>query len=288
MPDTYSCITKLVNDVGSVQFSATLMAAFKRLVGFDQASIIVFDSKLDRPFCLASVWSADSAHVVLNRYLTEYFPHCEVLQRLRALRSSERNVSIIRYCKTEIKNPKFRRELYDNLGIDYDLALFDQTEGMSFFLEMFRNADSKPFVDTDMERAREFWPLALACINKHARLLQVLPQNDPNIRLRLEVLAQTFRDCSLTPREAEICSYIVSGHSSLAISLNLHISLNTVATLRRRAYRKLNISSQSELFAVCLHHMAMFVRKQAVSCDAFRYQFGTTPSIETSAHTISA
>ena len=52
----------------------------------------------------------------------------------------------------------------------------------------------------------------------------------------------------LTPREAEICASIIMGYSTEAISLNCSISINTVATHRKRAYAKLGISSQNELF----------------------------------------
>lgn len=60
----------------------------------------------------------------------------------------------------------------------------------------------------------------------------------------------------LTLREAEICAYIVMGYTVFAISLLLGISPNTVATHRKRAYSKLGLSSQTELFNVCLKYCA--------------------------------
>jgi DNA-binding CsgD family transcriptional regulator len=53
----------------------------------------------------------------------------------------------------------------------------------------------------------------------------------------------------LSPREAEVCAGIILGYTTLGISLNFGISLNTVATHRKRAYRKLGICSQNELFS---------------------------------------
>lgn len=49
-------------------------------------------------------------------------------------------------------------------------------------------------------------------------------------------------------REAEVCAHIVLGYSTLAFGLRLGVSLNTVATHRRRAYLKLGVCSQNELF----------------------------------------
>ena len=53
----------------------------------------------------------------------------------------------------------------------------------------------------------------------------------------------------LSPREAEVCAGIILGYTTVGISLNCGISINTVATHRKRAYRKLGISSQNELFS---------------------------------------
>jgi DNA-binding CsgD family transcriptional regulator len=52
----------------------------------------------------------------------------------------------------------------------------------------------------------------------------------------------------LTRREREVCRGILSGLSSEGIALALGISRNSVLTLRRRAYARLGISSQAELF----------------------------------------
>ena len=49
---------------------------------------------------------------------------------------------------------------------------------------------------------------------------------------------------------------IVSGLSLEGIALDLHVSPTTAATFRRRAYAKLEVSSQNELFAHCAGLMA--------------------------------
>lgn len=53
----------------------------------------------------------------------------------------------------------------------------------------------------------------------------------------------------LTPREAEVCAAIVLGSKVTGTSRRLNISAHTVATHRKRAYSKLGIGSQNELFA---------------------------------------
>ena len=56
----------------------------------------------------------------------------------------------------------------------------------------------------------------------------------------------------LTAREAEVCERILIGYTSTGISLDLDIKPSSVNTYRRRAYEKLGIATQNELFALCL------------------------------------
>jgi DNA-binding CsgD family transcriptional regulator len=44
----------------------------------------------------------------------------------------------------------------------------------------------------------------------------------------------------------------LAGLTSAGIALDLRISLNTVLTYRKRAYGRLGVSSQAELFSRCL------------------------------------
>ena len=58
---------------------------------------------------------------------------------------------------------------------------------------------------------------------------------------------------ALSEREATVCVGVVTGHSNEAIALHLDLSINSVRTYRRRAYAKLQITSQNELFALILN-----------------------------------
>ena len=61
----------------------------------------------------------------------------------------------------------------------------------------------------------------------------------------------------LTPRERDVCQRIVMGFNSEAIACELGVSLNTVLTYRRRAYERLGISAQNELFAIVMKQFAI-------------------------------
>jgi DNA-binding CsgD family transcriptional regulator len=60
------------------------------------------------------------------------------------------------------------------------------------------------------------------------------------------------RDGRLTVRESDVLSRVMLGVSSEGIALDLGIGLNSVLTYRKHACARLGVSSQVELFALCI------------------------------------
>ncbi len=63
-------------------------------------------------------------------------------------------------------------------------------------------------------------------------------------------LVSETHNINLTKRQAEVALLVLRGHSSASIALRLEISPQTVKVFRKQLYRKCNISSQAELFAL--------------------------------------
>jgi DNA-binding CsgD family transcriptional regulator len=71
-------------------------------------------------------------------------------------------------------------------------------------------------------------------------------------RSDLPVTADGFAAGLITHRERQVLDLILAGCSSEAIGLRLGIALTTVKTHRKRAYAKLGISTQAQLFRLSL------------------------------------
>ncbi|MES0883938.1 helix-turn-helix transcriptional regulator [Roseibium sp. SCP14] len=69
-----------------------------------------------------------------------------------------------------------------------------------------------------------------------------------------EVVKQVFKD-RLTAREFSICSLAVRGFPTTIIAEKLGISSGTVKNHRKRIYRKLDITTERELFLMVLNHL---------------------------------
>ncbi len=72
----------------------------------------------------------------------------------------------------------------------------------------------------------------------------------PAYAARFEQVTSTGRRASLTAREVEVAMLTLSGFSTRAIAEKLTISFETVRAHKKHIYTKLNVNSQSELFAL--------------------------------------
>jgi DNA-binding CsgD family transcriptional regulator len=100
--------------------------------------------------------------------------------------------------------------------------------------------------------AREVWRLALQVAM--ASLGSGKDNSIDNDVLPPEVALQLFRrrlvalDRALTPRELDVCARTLIGLTAEGIALDLNIKKSSVFTYRKRAYARLGISSQNQLF----------------------------------------
>ncbi len=121
-----------------------------------------------------------------------------------------------------------------------------------FYLNFYRTIDQGRFTLAETARLAELAPALAAIVARHCQ-----EQDVPDPRTQLERLFQTSDQfLTLTPREKDVCRRILSGYGTEAIASELGISLHSAFTYRKRAYEKLGISSQNELFAIALRLMA--------------------------------
>jgi DNA-binding CsgD family transcriptional regulator len=155
---------------------------------------------------------------------------------------------------------------YDPFEIGEEITWSYKTDESLFTINMCRHQSSARLTTQQKSFLTRISNFVVQSTIQHSKLMQlndrliqpasiehvgqqaVLPSEDRN--LQLEKITGIFTQLNLTSREAEICAYITQGYSAIAISLILNISINTIATHRKRAYAKLSISSQRELFSL--------------------------------------
>jgi DNA-binding CsgD family transcriptional regulator len=160
---------------------------------------------------------------------------------------------------SDITDPKYRREIYDRFRLLERLSLMDQVRDRWLMLNLYRSRGSEPFGEGDIACIRQVASLLTSLAGKHAALVAPAPTLARRGRLAsiryLEELLAGIEE-RLTPRERAVCARALAGQTVHGVASELGIKTPTVATLRRRAYSKLNISSLNELFARCMEQLA--------------------------------
>jgi DNA-binding CsgD family transcriptional regulator len=149
---------------------------------------------------------------------------------------------------------KYRKIFFEDSGIVDKLATAIWVAKTCFYVNFYRTTSQGRFAGDEVERLRAVAPAVGAAVARHFQHEPVSP-DDPDRTLE-DLFASGAPFARLTGRERAVCLRIVSGFSSEAISADLGISLHSTLTYRKRAYGKLGISSQNELFAIVLRLLA--------------------------------
>ncbi|WP_063694003.1 helix-turn-helix transcriptional regulator [Bradyrhizobium stylosanthis] len=140
---------------------------------------------------------------------------------------------------------RYRKIFFQDSGIVDKCATAIWTGDTCFYVNFYRIAAQGRFSAAQRERLEAIAPAIAASVARHFQT----PAPDQSLAALFATRAPL---AALTPREQEVCRRILSGSSSEAISQALGISLHSTLTYRKRAYERLGISSQSELFAIVL------------------------------------
>jgi DNA-binding CsgD family transcriptional regulator len=147
----------------------------------------------------------------------------------------------------------YRKLFFDDSGIVDKFATAIWVEGACVYVNFYRIRSQGRFAPEEIERLKRIAPAVSATVARHFQELPA-PDHDPG-QMLAQLMATGAPFDALTGRERDVCRRIVLGFSSEAISTELGISLHSTLTYRKRAYQKLSICSQNELFGMVLRLM---------------------------------
>lgn len=253
----------LILTVGTPSFEQVLVEAGHALTGADHVSAFALRGEKPALVVAASRGSKANCRAAAAAYLAnDYWRQDPALIWFSgtsggrgwsspAKRASSLQVAIL--SSDEISDSKYRRDCYGVLGAAQKISLFRQFDTYAIVLSFYISKGACALGDNALERLATAAFFLTASVAKHQHL-----SGDKSAkgewRAGHDALAErlTFLGRGLTARELQVCSRILSGATTEAIGLDLGLSASSVVTFRRRAYARLSISSQNELFRLCL------------------------------------
>jgi len=242
-----------------VEAGNVFCALARSLVKFDYAVIFAYRQK-ERPIDLHSTFTPDEHEIFVRMYqagpfLLDPFYHAACEPRPGVWRMRE--LAPDRFFSSE-----YFRSYYTQTGLAEEVGFFIALEGgITVVLSLMRRERSGTFTAAEFSLLRKAEPMVAGLV-RHAwqdlgrRFDAALANRDRGRRKSAHPAAdRVWRNLNLTEREASIIELVLQGHSSESIGLRLGISTGTVKVHRRNVYRKLRISSQTQLLSIYLRSL---------------------------------
>ena len=246
-------LARAIADLGAESFPASLFDWLRTEFAADNASVLAYCAQVPPRVLYSSVQDKRQ-----SRHLDEFYASgIYRLDPFYALHQQQVGAGV--YALRDIAPDQFNRnayylQFYQQSGMIDELA-FVACPAAQISVHFCLSRETRRFSGRDSRRAELLAGVVVALMEQHWSDVRV-QLDDVGERAALsdqlrKNLAQRD-DVALTPRQAEVATLILQGHSTTSIALRLDVSPQTVKVFRKQLYRRCNISSQSELFSLLM------------------------------------
>lgn len=251
-------VARLIDCLGDAGFDAALADLCVGLAMLRQCVVFSVPAEGDGETACLFAWNRQESALAAalgQGYVDGRFdrqdPALAWHRRCLAGQREGRSVALSR--RSTIPDPAYRQRFFDAPRLDLKLSIFARAGDEAAYLNFYRHQGDGGFQPDDIMALTLAAPVVWRALRRHhagptpAHRVPVVP------RQRVEIVRRALaaRSLPLTDREQDVCARIIAGYSSEAIALDLGIAPSSVATYRKRAYAKLGICSQHDLFALC-------------------------------------
>lgn len=267
-----SKISDVIQSLGTADFNGALFGLLSEEIGVQQCVAFGLE-KGDVPVCIVAAGNCRQEQILAQTLADEYTgggfkddPVAKWMQGFPAAKKEE--LTCIKW--DDVPTGDFRKRFYEYPRIGHEAIIRAGSSSRMLHFCVFKSVTENPFDERELDFLRMISPIVISSLTKQFEMagprqcandlpavsmpsLSIANAGSREARLRKVREILMDRSGQLTQREGDICAHIVIGFTTLAISLNMGITVNTVATHRKRAYAKLGISSQTELFGLCVN-----------------------------------
>jgi len=242
-----------VAEVGAVRgkhtFIPVLQAAVSRLVHVDFTMVFAYRGTVT-PLILGDTRTSDRHGVITGDYVAGPF----MLDPFFRLVSEGTRTGCFRLhavAPDRFRQSEYFRTHYGRTGIGDEIGMFFDLGGGLIGVVSFGRWNASPLVlRAELEILQAIQPAVTALCIGHWSNLRPLQDRSPVRTPSAGRETGPAAGRALSVREAEIVNMILQGHSTQSIALHLDIAPGTVKIHRKNIYRKMQISTQAELFSV--------------------------------------
>lgn len=245
-------IAELTEALETDGFVAALLGAVQRLVHADFVMVFGYQGA-EQPLMLGDTLDRERHGVIAEDYTNGPY----LLDPFYQLVEDGRREGCFRLhdiAPDRFRQSEYFRTHYKRTGIGEEVGfVFDAGRSIIGVASLARWNSSPALSRDELEILQAIEPaLRSLCARHWGRITRARLVSADAAGANAVVALEEFAGGVLSARERQIMTMILQGHSTQSLAHHLDISPGTVKIHRKNVYRKLNISTQAELFAAYL------------------------------------
>lgn len=251
-------LRRAMSSAGTPEFFASFRRLLRARMPFATFILIRFDPGKAPVMLDAWFVSKRLPSAALTEYLENTYPFDPFFQ-FRDLPAGGGLYRLPEIAPDRFFSSEYYLEYYRKTGLCDEVGLLAPLPtGGRAHLSLSRFEETGPYRRREIQCLKHHAPLLLELLAQHVTAVSpqapaAPPAAAPSIADLIQVYAGETLHVHLTRREAEIAALVLQGHSNGSAALSLNIARETCKVHRRNLYRKLEISSQRDLFGLLKH-----------------------------------
>ncbi len=233
-------------------FVPTLLQAVQRLVHADFVMVFGYRGS-DQPQMLGDTLERDHHRVCSEDYVNGPYL-LDPFYKLVEDGTREGCFRLHDIAPDRFRQSEYFRTHYKRTGIGEEVGfVFNAGRDITGVASVARWTSSPALSRDELDLLQAIEPaIGALCARHWSRMNRARLVSPDNMGTTAVAALEDFAGGILSARERQIMTMILQGHSTQSLAHHLDISPGTVKIHRKNVYRKLNISTQAELFAAYL------------------------------------
>ena len=267
-------LAQAIDGLGSDKFFPALVAAVRKQVAIAYPQFWLYHRELP-PRVLYHEIPAHAVGAQIDQYLEGPYRE-DPFFRASLDRPRSSIYWLSRLTAGKLEESTYYRDYYAQTGtVDEAVYLARLPDGDVINLSMMRLPKQGHFSDDEYQRLHLLAEPVAALLRAHTNIGDFASKNliQPGIDHQVELAFHTFGASVLSPREKDVLELMLRGYSTEVSAQRLGIARETLRRHRKNIYRKLDVSSQTDLFALFINSMSCLA--EAAGEDPLLVYMGT-------------